>query len=68
MYSMETGGVLTVIFSSIRGIYKWAINSSLTMNDAWYHSIILYTVHVADYSGMVTRIQVFTKLCVCGHS
>ena len=33
----------------------------VAMNGAWHHCV-LYTV--ANYSGMATRIQVFTELCV----
>ena len=35
----------------------------MAMNYTWPHDL-LYTV--ADYSGMATRIQVFTELHVCG--
>ena len=34
----------------------------VAMNDAWHHCV-LYTV--ANYSGMGTKIQVFTELFVC---
>ena len=40
---------------------KGNISLLVAMNDAW-HDSVLYTESVANYSGMATRIQVFTEL------